>query len=353
MYHTCLFCNGDLGANDAVDRFPIGRRLAFDAARGRLWVVCRRCLRWNLTPLEERWEAIESCERLYRDTRRRVATENIGMARLPSGLELVRIGAPQRPEFAAWRYGAVLRSRRRRWVAVGAATSLGALAIAFGGAWALSAAGAGGLVVVGDVPSWLLALARRYSTVARVVDAGGRAGVVRGHHVKHAVLLPVADDGRLAVRVAHSAGSSLVSGDAATRLLGRVLARANHAGAGEREVQGAVHEIERHTTAEGYIARVSRLYGHRAGDDDVRTVDAGLVSPAAIGTWQLEDRLALEMALHESTERVAMEGELAGLEAAWREAEEVAAIADDLVLPAPVREAFRRLRSDRLEGPPG
>jgi hypothetical protein len=54
MYSTCLFCNKGLGANEAVEAFPVGRRLAFDQARGRLWVVCRKCEKWNLTPLEER-----------------------------------------------------------------------------------------------------------------------------------------------------------------------------------------------------------------------------------------------------------------------------------------------------------
>src|SRR5918997_6850335 len=113
MYHTCLFCHGDLGANESVEHFPVGRRLAFDAAKGRLWVVCPRCARWNLTPLEERWEAIEQCERHYRGTRLRASTNNVGLARLRSGLELVRIGAPLRPEFAAWRYGAKFSRRRR------------------------------------------------------------------------------------------------------------------------------------------------------------------------------------------------------------------------------------------------
>ena len=56
MYSTCLFCNGSLGANEAIEPFPVGERLAFDAAKGRLWVICRRCERWNLSPLEERWE---------------------------------------------------------------------------------------------------------------------------------------------------------------------------------------------------------------------------------------------------------------------------------------------------------
>jgi hypothetical protein len=44
------------------------------------------------------------------------------------------------------------------------------------------------------------------------------------------------------------------------------------------------------------------------------------------------DRLALEMAAHEDIERRALEGELATLAAAWAEAEEIAAIADGLLL---------------------
>ena len=81
MFSTCIFCNKPLGRNESIETFPVGERLAFDPARGRLWVVCRSCERWNLSPLEERWEAIEEAERLYRDTRRRVSTENkIGRA---------------------------------------------------------------------------------------------------------------------------------------------------------------------------------------------------------------------------------------------------------------------------------
>ena len=132
MYSTCLFCNADLGKNEVVEHFPVGRRLAFDAAKGRLWVVCRKCERWNLTPLEERWEAIEECERAFADTRRRVSTDNIGLARLPEGLELVRIGQPQRPEMAAWRYGDQFGRRRKRHLAMiaGAAVVGGAIIVA-------------------------------------------------------------------------------------------------------------------------------------------------------------------------------------------------------------------------------
>ena len=41
----------------------------------------------------------------------------------------------------------------------------------------------------------------------------------------------------------------------------------------------------------------------------------------------------MEMALFEDEERRAMEGELERLAAAWREAEELAAISDNLILP--------------------
>jgi len=54
------------------------------------------------------------------------------------------------------------------------------------------------------------------------------------------------------------------------------------------------------------------------------------------------DRLALEMAANEDTERRALEGQLAELEAAWRDAEEIAAIADTL-LPSRRADAMARL----------
>src|ERR1051325_4831860 len=126
MYSTCLHCHRALGTNEAIERFPIGHRLAFDAAKGRLWVVCHHCARWNLTPIEERWEAVEDCERQFRAQKLRTQTPNIGLTRLPEGTELIRIGIPLRPEFAAWRYGAVFRQRlyRRATAATGLTASI-------------------------------------------------------------------------------------------------------------------------------------------------------------------------------------------------------------------------------------
>jgi hypothetical protein len=57
-------------------------------------------------------------------------------------------------------------------------------------------------------------------------------------------------------------------------------------------------------------------------------------------------RLALEMALHEEAERRAMEGELGILEQAWRDAEEIAGISDNLLLPESVDATVRRLKGE-------
>ena len=77
MYRNCIFCSGALGSNESIHSFRVGRKLAFDAWKGRLWVVCPSCARWNLSPLEERWEAVEEAEKLFRDVRLRVQRENI------------------------------------------------------------------------------------------------------------------------------------------------------------------------------------------------------------------------------------------------------------------------------------
>jgi len=61
VYHTCLYCTKDLGGNQILETLPIGRRVAFDAAQGRLWVVCRSCEKWNLVPFDTRLETIEVC----------------------------------------------------------------------------------------------------------------------------------------------------------------------------------------------------------------------------------------------------------------------------------------------------
>ena len=118
----------------------MGRMLAFDAVRGRLWVICQHCARWNLTPLEERWEAVEDCERRFRSARLRAQTTNIGLVKLADGTGLVRVGQPLRPEFAAWRYGREFSRRRARALTVLSAASLAIAGVAVGSMYVGAAA---------------------------------------------------------------------------------------------------------------------------------------------------------------------------------------------------------------------
>src|SRR5690606_17678585 len=209
MFSTCIFCNQSLGTNAALESFPVGRRVAFDAAKGRLWVVCRKCERWNLSPLEERWEAVEEAERLYADTRKRVATEQIGLARLPDGTELVRIGAPLRPEFAAWRYGDQFGRRRNRQLLLAGAglTALGGLAVG-GLAMGISIGGFGwSIVQLGR-----LAIHGGDETiVARVPTEDGKVLPVRRRHLAESTLAH-ASDGALAIELRYKNGMSRFEG---------------------------------------------------------------------------------------------------------------------------------------------
>src|SRR5215211_6943824 len=122
MYRHCIYCSADLGANESLEAFPVGRTVAFDGAKGRLWAICPKCARWNLAPLEERWEPVEEAEKAFAETRLRVQRENVGIAKLRDGTRLVRVGAALTGELAAWRYGEQFARRRLRARWLGAAT---------------------------------------------------------------------------------------------------------------------------------------------------------------------------------------------------------------------------------------
>lgn len=97
--------------------------------------------------------------------------------------------------------------------------------------------------------------------------------------------------------------------------------------------------IEETGSAEAVFARAAEERGAIRSGRWGFDVDATHISQMAAGV-----RLALEMAGHEDTERRALEGELALLEDAWREAEEIAAIADRLLIPPAIEEWIERHR---------
>jgi hypothetical protein len=360
MYSTCLFCQQALGSNETLPTFPVGRRLAFDPERGRLWVVCLHCARWNLTPLEERWEAIEEAERRFRDTRRRAGTGEISLARLAEGTELVRIGRPARLEMAAWRYGDQFGRRRARNLLIGGALATGG-AIALGGALAAG---------VGVLTAYQLAAmgykAAKYGapwhTVARVRTANGGVLRVRSADLR-ATWLGTTEDGLLNVRIHEQSAGGLADlrkhrihtyvGVDAERVLGQLLPSVNRLGGTRDDVERALRRLDAADSPAGFFemlaAREGRNNPFRSGRTAERArlrLEYHEVDPDVSGLFALPVslRLAMEMAAHEEREQQAMQGDLVELELAWQEAEEVAQIADGLLLPPEIEERFGRLK---------
>jgi len=349
VYSTCLFCHASLGANEVIERFPVGRRLAFDPAKGRLWVVCTKCGGWNLTPLEERWEAIEECEREFRNTRLRVSTDHIGLTRLSEGLELVRIGPALRPELALWRYGRRLIYRRWRYAATTSAIGGGMIIAGLSGPLGLGfvpliAGGATGSLVLQGM-NWWRVYRHSIHVACRVQDDSGNVVPVTeaNAHRAEIQLDEGADQWCLVIprrridkfnpllrnRRLNASPEVRLTGPAAVRAAGMILPHINQWGASKSGIKTAASLLEQHDV--GSLCRQVALTQSRRFATE-RTLK-GVSAPT---------RLALEMAAHEETERRAMEGELAELEAAWRDAEEIAAIADNMFLPNFVTEFMRR-----------
>ncbi len=308
-----------------LETLPIGRRIAFDSATGRLWVVCRHCARWNLVPFDTRLETIDAGERLFHDTRTRFSTDNIGLARLPEGLELVRIGPALRPEFAAWRYGDSFGKRRRRNMVVAG----GAVVVGVGVVAGFSALGAS-VALLGQAPNWFNIVYNSSRPVIRVPRPdrspievspmqASKAELVPDHQHGWAVATEILKPGNRRWFRSPQKGAQFFTGDEARGLLGGILARTNLYAGSERHVREAVSAVESRQSLDRLIGERERNYHASWEVTNIRKLPASF-------------RLALEMSLNEDTERKALEGELRLLEWQWREADRLAKIADDLIL---------------------
>ncbi|MEJ2502145.1 MAG: hypothetical protein P8177_02340 [Gemmatimonadota bacterium] len=103
---TCVYCDHPLDEARA--------RAAYDPWLGRLWRVCPECRRWNVVPLEDRWEAVERLERATRDLGRTLLrTDHLDLVRA-RGQQFIRVGRAPRPELANWRYSDLLPAGARR-----------------------------------------------------------------------------------------------------------------------------------------------------------------------------------------------------------------------------------------------
>lgn len=302
MFRTCVFCSTALLGNDRLEHFPVGRRVAYDPERGRLWAVCGTCGRWNLAPFEERWEALEELERLATGGTRVLArTDNVALLAAP-GLDLVRVGRARLAEEAWWRYGRDLL-RRRRSAALLLALDLLVLPVftplarhqafgryAHGGEGACPRCGAAGVTRM----TWREAGRGRLS-----LDDAGRIAI---------------ELGCMRCDAREPGAGPVLTGAEAERVMRGFLARAHFAGAPREMVTDAARAIDAAGSADGYVREVAR---------------------GGPPLWQLEQSaprsLALEIALSDDAERRLLRAEAAMVERQWEEEERIAAIADRLV----------------------
>jgi hypothetical protein len=193
---------------------------------------------------------------------------------------------------------------------------------------------------------------------------------VRFKHLARAGLVRPEPGHPWALHIPHDHGVLTIEGDEGVRTAARVLAVINgteRGGGFSRElIERAVRKVDESAFPGSYFNRVLAIAlrshwgrGSAAAAEDAtpRPVDAlevatsdverlafrltgrtfwghggiGSEPSAALLDVPLVDRLALEMAAHEESERRALEGELLELEAAWREADEIATIADALI----------------------
>ena len=188
-------------------------------------------------------------------------------------------------------------------------------------------------------------------TAARLRNQEGEQIRVQLKHLERSRLVPSSEapDG-WELHVNHTLGWSagfsqtddelmVLTGPRAIAVGGKLMARANRRGGKKDTIAQAVHRIETAGHPEAFLLEATneatRLREEKAkGSKKKRKkTDAGTLAklPGDI-------RLAVEMATQEEAERRAMEGELAILEEAWRQAEEIAGIADNLLVPQSVED---------------
>ncbi len=340
MYTRCLACRAHLGRNDCLEELPVGRILAFDPIRGRLWVVCRACRSWNLAPLLERWEPLEELDRLFEVVQIETSSEKVAQGRAKDGTSLIRVGRVDRREFAFWRYAKRLRTRWKRaeslgYVIVGAPFLLGSLA---GVPMYL------GVSVYAGLATGLLQWRDRQPLLN--TDDGR---LVRKGDGSRILLKPGGHECGWHVEIPRRGRPITLVRDEALRALRAALPRTNLYGGKGIEVDEAVYSLQQIGSASDGIQSLADRLSHMRSMDSHHhrfvVTNLGPARPYRVSTAKPALRLALEIAVNEELERRALAGEMALLEREWREAEELAAISDSLLVPEWVEEWLSKRRA--------
>jgi len=355
VYTQCLRCSRSLGRNTELARLPIGRRFAFDTTRARLWVVCRSCDQWNLVPIEERWEALEECERLAENADVRADGAGVGLARTESGLELLRANGISDADIANARYGRRIARRQYVFMSIFVVLALVATGLGIWQAIVNRSPGFGayfGVCAAAVLFRWWREPPRRWVWVR---TPPGRLTVVWPWELKN-VRIAVPHEKPPELVVPRLRNELRLRGNEAVDFLAALLPKLNGADCVDASIPHAVNNVtEAEARSRREPARVRRKKSRNKSPNPRASyrpwqwlaIDC---SHRPLVNVRPETRLALEMAVMEEIERRELKRYAVSVGYAWSDEEEIAAIADDLLIAPQVKERLELLRKTLKPG---
>ncbi|HTT69473.1 MAG TPA: hypothetical protein VMF70_15720 [Gemmatimonadales bacterium] len=330
MYQTCAFCSGALGGDGGPTGLGVGRRFAYDGWKSRAWVICQRCARWNLTTVHDRLDTVAALERMAAGGRVAATTDQVALVR-SGAYDVVRVGKPPRVEMAGWRYGERLKARERERLKVVLPVTLAFVGVTI--ATNVATGGSMGWIMmqyprIGDALYTGLVGRRKVGIEPPVCGHCGAVMVLRARHVQHARLSrTVHQDLALLLRCprCESVGAMLEGGDAERALRhGLTYVNLKKGRKVKRKAEEAASVVERAGGPQELIATATR-------------------AEIAVSSLKGAQGLALEMAVDE-------QAEVRELEREWRRADEIAEIADNLLVPPTIEQELKQLKARQPDG---
>jgi len=320
MKAACLHCHAKLKANDVIEAFPFGRRVAYDPAKQRFWVVCHKCGKWSMAPLADdaRATVVEQLERWWRGSSQHYTAGGIGVGRHSDMFSVVRIGEATWPEFASWRYAEAIH--RRNVIQSWRSGASGAFLIGTVAAGWMPPASALSLAIVFPLSRqlWPQMYLRDRKGICRVPTSEGTRELVRSKHLADMEIERTS--GGWVLNTMHDNGTATLDADEGIRALSYALGRINYIGANRKTVEAGLKIVDESGGPVAMVEKAARVAPAK-----------GSAAHAMLPRYPLPTRIALELASREMRERHELENELAILAHEWREAEEIAEISDRLL----------------------
>lgn len=324
MFATCAFCSGALGGDGGPSGLGVGRKLSFDPWKSRAWVICQRCSRWNLTAVDERLDTIAALDRMAAGGRVAATSAQVALIRV-GPYDVVRVGKPPRVEMASWRYGERLKARERERLKVIVPVAVAVIGVSI----VINAAAGGSMgAFMGQIPNiangiYIWTVGNRKVAIEPPICARcGQVMALRAKHVKTARLQRTTRTDLALLVICPSCkgeGALLEGGDAETALRsGLTYVNLRQSRKLKKKAEAAAQQVDASGGPEPFLVREAQR-------------------EVKLDTYKGAEALALEMAVDE-------QAELRELERQWRDAEEIADIADNLLVDPAIENALRHLK---------